>query len=180
MLGDLPPSSSATRLTVSAEALVTATPARVEPVKDIMSMPGWRDIASPTVGPSPLTMLKTPAGKPASSIISANTIDDIGAISDGFSTTVQPAASAGTTFNATWFIGQFHGVISPQTPIGSRTMRSCGFLSLSGSSNSKLFSTSMKLLMWPEPLAACCSSASLIGAPISQEIAWAMSRTRLL
>ena len=48
MLADLPPSSCATRLTVSAEALATAMPARVEPVNDIMSMPGCGDIASPT------------------------------------------------------------------------------------------------------------------------------------
>ena len=40
MLADLPPSSCATRLTVSAAALATAMPARVEPVNDIMSMPG--------------------------------------------------------------------------------------------------------------------------------------------
>ena len=180
MLGDLPPSSSVTRLTVSDAALVTATPARVEPVNDIMSMPGWRDIASPTLGPSPLTILNTPAGKPASSIISAKTMDDIGAISDGFSTTVQPAASAGTTFSVTWFIGQFHGVIRPHTPIGSRTMRSPGFFSSSGSSNSKRCRTSMKLLMWPAPQAAWDSSASFIGAPISAEMALAMSRMRLL
>src|SRR3546814_2339914 len=67
MFGDLPPSSRVTRLTVSAAALVTAVPARVEPVNDIMSMPGWRDIASPTVGPSPLTRLNTPLGKPTRS-----------------------------------------------------------------------------------------------------------------
>ena len=47
-----------------------------------------------------------------------------GASSDGFSTIVQPAASAGPTLAQTWFIGQFHGVIMPTTPIGSRTM--CG------------------------------------------------------
>ena len=46
-------------------------------------------------------------------------MEDIGAISEGFRTTVQPAPKAGTTFKVTWFIGQFHGVIKPQTPIGS-------------------------------------------------------------
>ena len=40
MLADLPPSSWATRLTLSAAALATAMPARVEPVKVIMSMSG--------------------------------------------------------------------------------------------------------------------------------------------
>ena len=64
-------------------------------------------------------MLKTPAGVPASCMISANTMADNGAISEGFSTIVQPAASAGITLRVTWFIGQFHGVIRPQTPTGS-------------------------------------------------------------
>ena len=49
--------------------LATAIPARVEPVKDIISISGCCDMASPTVGPSPLTKLKTPAGTPASSRI---------------------------------------------------------------------------------------------------------------
>ena len=42
-----------------------------------------------------------------------------GATSVGFSTTVQPAARAGATLHAIWLIGQFHGVIRPQTPTGS-------------------------------------------------------------
>ena len=46
----------------------------------------------------------------------------VGAISVGFSTIVQPAASAGATLQAIWFSGQFQGVIMPQTPIGSRTI----------------------------------------------------------
>ena len=60
-----------------------------------------------------------PAGRRRATI-SANNIALSGAISLGFSTTVQPVASAGATLEATWFSGQFHGVISPQTPIGSR------------------------------------------------------------
>jgi hypothetical protein len=34
---------------------------------------------------------------------------------------VQPAASAGATLAAIWFNGQFQGVISAHTPIGSRS-----------------------------------------------------------
>ena len=120
MLADLPPSSWVTRLTVSAAPFATATPPRVEPVKDIMSISGWADMASPTVGPSPLTRLKTPAGTPASSRISAKMIASSGAISLGLSTMVQPAASAGATLQVIWFCGQFHGVIMPTTPTGSR------------------------------------------------------------
>ena len=178
MLGDLPPSSSATRLTVSAAAFCTATPARVEPVNDIMSISGWRDMASPTVGPSPLTRLNTPAGKPASSMISANSMALSGAISDGFSTTVQPAATAGTTFSVIWFIGQFHGVIRPHTPTGSWAICSVVILSLSGRSNSKFFTVRMKALMWPQPEAACACVASVIGAPISFEMVFAISAER--
>ena len=44
---------------------------------------------------------------------------DSGDTSLGFSTIVQPAASAGATLHITWLIGKFHGVISAQTPIGS-------------------------------------------------------------
>ena len=67
----------------------------------------------------PFTKLNTPAGKPASCIISAKSIPDNGAISEGFKIIVQPVAKAGITLSAIWFIGQFQGVIRPQTPIGS-------------------------------------------------------------
>ncbi len=119
MLADLPPSSCATRLTVSAAALATAMPARVEPVNDIMSMPGCDDIASPTVGPSPLTRLNTPGGTPASSQDLREEQRAHRRDFAGFSTIVQPAASAGATLQVIWLIGQFHGVMRPQTPTGS-------------------------------------------------------------
>ena len=66
MFADLPPSSCATLLTVSAAPLATAIPALVDPVNYIISILGCEDIASPTVGPSPLIRLNTPAGTPAS------------------------------------------------------------------------------------------------------------------
>ena len=121
MLADLPPSSCATRFTVGAARRATSMPARVEPVNDTMSTSGWAARAAPTVAPSPCTRLNTPAGTPASSRISVNTMALSGDTSDGFSTIVQPAASAGATLHATWFIGQFHGVIRAHTPTGSRT-----------------------------------------------------------
>src|SRR6218665_593927 len=73
MFGDLPPSSWCTRLTVWAALRATSMPARVEPVNDTMSMSGWLAIAAPTVGPSPFTRLKTPAGTPAGCMISVHT-----------------------------------------------------------------------------------------------------------
>src|SRR5271170_6228931 len=62
ILADFPPSSWCTRLTVSAAALATSTPARVEPVNDTISISGCEAMACPTVGPSPLTRLNTPRG----------------------------------------------------------------------------------------------------------------------
>ena len=84
---------------------------------------------------------------------------------------VQPAASAGTTLAATWFIGQFHGVISAHTPTGSCTSRTVPRIS----SNLKVFSTSIMALMWPTPMRVCEPFASVMGAPISVEIACAIS-----
>ena len=49
--GDLPPSSSATFLTVAAATSLTRRPARVDPVNETMSTSGCAAIASPTTGP---------------------------------------------------------------------------------------------------------------------------------
>ncbi len=119
--GDLPPSSWLTRLTVGAARLATSMPARVEPVNEIMSMFGCSLMAAPTSGPRPLIRLNTPFGTPASCRISAKIRADDGVNSDGFRIMVQPAASAGATLQVIWFSGQFHGVIMPMTPTGSRT-----------------------------------------------------------
>ena len=106
-------------------------PARVEPVNDTMSMPGCVLMAAPTSGPRPLTRLNTPLGTPASCRISAKISAEVGVYSDGLRTMVQPAASAGATLQAIWLSGQFHGVIMPTTPTGSRTSMAVP----SGSSN---------------------------------------------
>ena len=61
---------------------------------------------------------------------------------------MQPVASAGKIFTQVWFIGQFHGVIRPQTPIGSladhRSTPRC-------SSNLNFSSTSIAVWRWPAP-----------------------------
>ena len=77
----------------------------MEPVNETMSMPGWAAIASPTTGPVPVTRLNTPAGSPASSMISARMNALSGATSLGLSTTVQPAPMAGATFATIWCNG---------------------------------------------------------------------------
>src|SRR3569832_1901394 len=91
---DLPPSSSATRLTVAAATTEMRLPARVEQVNDTISTSGLPTSASPIFGPVPLTRLNTPGGKPAASMTSASTKAFNGATSDGFNTTVHPAANA--------------------------------------------------------------------------------------
>ena len=103
--GLLPPSSRATFFTVCDATSATRLPARVEPVKLTMSTSACAAMASPTTGPTPVTRLKTPAGRPASWMTSARMKALIGATSLGFSTTVLPAASAGATFSAIWCSG---------------------------------------------------------------------------
>ncbi len=46
-----------------------------------------------------------------------------GVLLAGFHTTVLPAARAGAIFHAGIWIGKFHGVITPTTPSGLRTVR---------------------------------------------------------
>ena len=65
-------------------------------------------------------MLITPAGKPASATRSARRSAVSEVCSAGFSTIVQPAASAGAIFSVAIIIGKFHGTIWAATPIGSR------------------------------------------------------------
>ena len=66
---------------------------------------------------SPVSTLKTPAGKPASSASTASASAVSGVCSAGLTTTVQPAASAGATLRVIMASGKFHGVIAAQTPI---------------------------------------------------------------
>ena len=64
----------------------------------------------------------TPGGMPASSASRASSIDDADVISDGFSTMVLPAASAGASDMIAMKVGEFHGVMTPTTPSGSRSV----------------------------------------------------------
>ena len=92
----------------------------------------------------------------------------------GLSTTVQPAANAGATLHMIWLAGQFHGVISPHTPIGSRTMR----LVPRRSTRSRSRSAATVLATWASPAGACALLDRVIGAPISAEIVAARSSSR--
>jgi hypothetical protein len=75
---------------------------------------GW-----PTSTPRPVTTLTTPLGKPASANSLANSIIDADVNSDGLTTTVQPAANAGASFQLVRVSGEFHGVMIATTPLAS-------------------------------------------------------------
>lgn len=93
-------------------------PVAVEPVKPSLFTSGCSASALPA-SPRPVTMLITPAGKPASTISSPSRTATSEASSEGFSTTVQPTASAGAILVMHTFNGAFQGVMAPTTPTGS-------------------------------------------------------------
>ncbi len=103
MTGALPPSSRCTRLSVGAAAAATSMPARTDPVTDTMAGVSCTTSARP-VSRSPQTTLKTPGGR-CSAMISAMSSAVTGVVSDGLSTMVFPAASAGANFHTAIIIG---------------------------------------------------------------------------
>ena len=80
-----------------AQAAATLLPVSTDPVKATPAMRSSLTIAEPT-SPAPTTMFTTPGGRcskhPASMSV------DSGVSSDGFATTVLPAAIAGASFQA--------------------------------------------------------------------------------
>jgi hypothetical protein len=123
-LADLPPSSSVTRLIVSAAPRAIPRPTSVEPVKAILATSGCSTSRWPQTRPGPTTTFSTPSGIPASSAIRSSSIAVSGVSSAGFKTIVLPAASAGATFQEAIVSGKFQGTISPTTPSGSRKVMS--------------------------------------------------------
>ena len=87
----------------SAAARATSVPARTEPVIDTICGMSWATSARP-VSRSPQITLNTPGGR-NSAAISASSSVDTGVVSDGLSTTVLPAASAGANFQTAIIIG---------------------------------------------------------------------------
>src|SRR3954470_7457791 len=116
--GDLPPSSTDERLSVGAPAAITRLPVEGSPVKQIRFTPGCEESGAPAVSPAPCTTLKTPLGRPAAASTSASSVEETGAHSAGFSTTVLPAASAGASRQVESISGAFQGMINPVTPAG--------------------------------------------------------------
>ena len=75
-------------------AAMIARAVAMPPVKVILATPGCATSAAPTSGPKPVTTLRTPAGS-SPDAVRTNSTTLAEANSDGFSTTVLPAASAG-------------------------------------------------------------------------------------
>ena len=88
----MPPSSSATGVSVSAALAMTFLPVAVEPVNITMST--WSTSAAP-VSPRPVATWKTCSGSPHSRSPSASRSDVSGVTSDGLRITALPAMSAG-------------------------------------------------------------------------------------
>lgn len=116
MPASLPPSSTVTRFTESAEARMIALPVTVDPVNMSLSTPGCEDSASPTSRP-PGTAIRTSWGSAVFSTCARATTES-GVYSLGLITTVFPMRRAGASCQTEIIIGQFHGPMAPTTPSG--------------------------------------------------------------
>ena len=87
------------------------------PVKSTPSTSACSTSAA-AASPRPCTMLKTPAGMPASAISSASSAPTPGAFSLGLNTTVFPARSAGTQCPLGRCAGKLNGPTTAITPNG--------------------------------------------------------------
>ena len=71
--------------------------------------------------------LTTPSGMPASVTSRASSSAVTGVWSLGLTTIVQPAASAGASFQLNSISGEFQGTIAATTPTGSRRVNAMKF-----------------------------------------------------
>ncbi len=120
--GFLPPSSRETFARRWAPATAIFRPTAVDPVKLIRSTSGSPTSGAPASSPYPCTMLRTPAGRPASRAIRPNSQAVPGVSSAALRIAALPHTSAGNTFHATLAIGVFAATIRPATPTGWRTV----------------------------------------------------------
>ena len=100
--GFLPPSSRLTDLMPA--ACVIARPVGTLPVNAMRRTSGCATSAAPQVGPSPVTMFTTPAGKHSRTSFPIHSAES-GVCSAGLRITVLPATSAGAIFPAAKEIG---------------------------------------------------------------------------
>src|SRR5690349_8336735 len=112
------PSSSRTRFFGARSAMPQPTP--LEPVNVIIRTRSSSTRTSPISAEGPTSTVSQPAGRPASCSSSASSSAESGVALAGFSTTGQPAASAGASLCATRLQGKLKGEIAPITPTGRR------------------------------------------------------------
>src|ERR671912_1105979 len=115
--GFLPPISSWTFLPTALPWM--PRPTLVEPVKESPLTRGSVTRASPTAPPGPVTMFRTPSGRPASASIRTSAAAFREALLAGFITRVLPQIRAGAIFHEGIASGKFHGVMRATTPKGS-------------------------------------------------------------
>src|SRR4029450_13287611 len=94
----VPTSRSVTFVKGSAAVRMISLPTAALPVNAILSTSGCSTIAAPAGSPSPVTMLTTPGGSPASSKDDASSRTGRGGCAAGWSTTEQPAQIGGASF----------------------------------------------------------------------------------
>src|SRR5438093_978062 len=107
MFGPFPPSSRSGRFRLVAASRMICWPTSTEPVKQILSTPGWRASAAPATEPLPGTTFTAPGGKPASFVSRAISSALSGVYSAGLRMTVFPAAAitsstSASRASATW------------------------------------------------------------------------------
>jgi hypothetical protein len=122
--GDLPPSSRVTRLTLSAAACATARPVAVEPVNaDLVHalVPGQRGAELAAGARDHVEHARREPGLVQH--LREGRASTRGSAPEGFTTNVQPAARPGASLNVMSSSGEFHGVIAPTTPTGSRRVK---------------------------------------------------------
>ncbi len=118
----LPPNSRDTFFSSPPARAPTRRPTSVEPVNDSTRVLGSVTSASPTSA-SPMTTSSRPSGSPASAKTAAKTAaPQTGVCGSGLRTTALPNASAGATTRMPSTLGEFHGVIAPMTPTGTRRL----------------------------------------------------------
>ena len=124
MHADLPPSSSETRVMLSAQVRMICAPVELSPVKLILLTRASATKRLPSVEPGPGSTDTHAGGTPASSSTSASMSAVMGVSEAGLTTTGLPHARAGATFHVVMSSGKFHGTIRPHTPTGSRSATS--------------------------------------------------------
>ncbi len=119
MLADLPPNSRKTFFTVPAAWAMMRRPVPVEPVNETTSTRGSEVSISPTAaGSEDVRTLSTPAGRHSAATLPMK-VAVHGVSGADFSTTLQPAASAGQIFAMLIWNGKFHGEMAATTPAAS-------------------------------------------------------------